>query len=72
MVVVARTFEITFMICDASVGGNKLLKTIKMQVGERYLRFWTADLHDLGFWSDHKPPAPLGLILTFLEFLLKR
>lgn len=36
-----------------------------------YLRFWTADLHDSGFWSDRKPPAPLELILTFQEFLLK-
>lgn len=34
-----------------------------------YLRFLTADLHSWVFESDRTLPAPLGLILTFLESL---
>lgn len=37
-----------------------------------YLKFLTADLHSWVFESDQTLPAPLALIQTFLESLLKK
>lgn len=37
--------------------------------GQTHLRFLTADWRNWVFWSDRTLPAPLGLILTFLQTL---